>query len=124
MTSNNDEICTCGHRRAVHGEGHVQNVGICDQFTVDTSRPQPPATPMCDRLNSVHEDMMQLDDFLEFAGSYGLGIDFSDAGEAVAGAPRNLQELVYRYFEIDRLKLEQERRALLNYQRELNAKNR
>lgn len=80
------------------------------------------ATPECDRLNKISSDVSMLFEFFEWAQSQGLSLcTLEDSGKVSCGHPvfhyfpvcNSIQDIIYRFFEIDGNKLERERRALL-----------
>lgn len=76
--------------------------------------PTPPETPECNKLKSVAGDKAVITDFIEWMEEKrAAGVDVIDEWPT--------RKIIAEYFEIDEEKLEDERRALLEYQRQLNA---
>lgn len=71
--------------------------------------------PECEKLGRVHEQIVTITQFMEWLSSEHvmLGKYLADWAESFQPISENTDQLLYRYFEIDPQKLEQERRAML-----------
>jgi hypothetical protein len=102
-------------------------------------RPDPPSTPTLDKLKSVSDKSQAIGAFLEWLQSEqkvqlmryhehnDSCRDEDDEDEFVCGLDdemfpnhSSIEQLLADYFEIDLKEVEKERRALLDWQRELN----
>lgn len=94
-------------------------------------RPIPPETPMCERWGDWHEHFSWVQDFMEWLGGKDIVLaQYLQYPEEHPMHPgwyenpvpvmRPLLDLYYEYCEVDKEELERERRALLDYMRELN----
>lgn len=72
-----------------------------------------PITPMLERLRMVGAEVRTLHEFFEWLQSSEQHWD-KEVNDLHIG------DLVHEYFELDRKQIEEERRALLDYQRRLN----
>lgn len=72
------------------------------------------STPECDKWAKVHEDSVVIQQFFEFLSSKGINLCYMEKTyEQFLPVMQTHDDLIYEYFEIDRSKLEQERRAIL-----------
>lgn len=80
-----------------------------------------PETPECDRLNDYRSFYAGLEEFLEWLedNRYYICESYDYRYDRTSD-----KDLVLRFLEIDPTKLEEERRALLDYQRGLNDRSR
>jgi len=80
-------------------------------------------TPECDKITANREESRILTDFYDWLGEHGLEIcaydEKSYGGEWLPDS-RRPEQLFADYFGIDMNKVEEERRAILELQRELN----
>ena len=90
----------------------------------DVNRPSttpkiaPPETPMCDRLRACGDQHRVLVEFVDSLCGESIELAYT----ALATAYHNVRtdDLIFKFLEIDKKQLEEERRALLEYQRKLN----
>lgn len=68
-------------------------------------------TPECNKLSAFRNDFLKLQEFIEF---------LNEQKDVTIEYNGTTQNLLYRYFQIDAKKLEEERRALLEQQRKIN----
>lgn len=78
-----------------------------------------PKTPECDKLHVYRSSKLVIDDFIDWLkdNDYLICKDFEYEIQTVS-----TKNLVMDFLEIDQVKLEEERRALLDYQHSLNEK--
>jgi hypothetical protein len=82
-----------------------------------TKRPQPPC-PECEKLNAVAEESNKIGEFLDWMQTEGLIIGSYDNDGNFYPLYKPINNLLADYFDIDLNKVEQERRALLDWIRE------
>lgn len=83
-------------------------------------KPQP-ASPECERLAAVSEESNKIGSFLDWMQSKGLVIASYDDDGYLYSAHISINHLLAEYYEIDLDKVEQERRALLDWVREVQS---
>lgn len=76
-----------------------------------------PNTPTLRELAARGDDKRTLEEFLEWLESQRLEIKTFPYGESISESPENL---IYRFLEIDPRKVDEERRALIDWQCSLN----
>jgi hypothetical protein len=80
-----------------------------------------PETPECEKYADCREARLAIKEFVDWLREQGLEITRVDNSGRAFTAPGD-EVLIRRHFEIDSSKLEEERLALLEYQRSLKAK--
>ena len=78
--------------------------------------------PEHEKLREVKDTSQAIGEFLEWLQSEGMGVAEYDAYANLAWVRHSTTGLLARYFGIDQKKLEQEKCAMLDEQRELNRK--
>lgn len=86
--------------------------------------PEPPRTPQCELLSEHYDERMSVNRFIEWLEERGIVLcqrepDLRREFDFVPAA-KNADRLFMDYIGIDQVELENERRALLDWQRELN----
>ena len=82
-----------------------------------------PPTPECQKLSDKGKEWDSINQFFEWLQEKRLVLCFlDDFTENYYPHYQTIKDLLYEYLDIDKEKLEQERRALLDYMRELNRK--
>lgn len=68
-----------------------------------------------EKWNKIHDDSLIINEFIEFLSSKGYSIENiqGEYGYVKIGPVPNSQDLIYQFFGIDPIKLEKERRELL-----------
>jgi uncharacterized tellurite resistance protein B-like protein len=75
-----------------------------------------PATPECERISQVAKESFQLSTFIDWLSENGFTIcEWSNETQGYERPVISTNALLARYFEIDLNKVEQERRALLDW---------
>jgi len=83
--------------------------------------PRPPQTPELDKLSHAHNETNTVRRFLDFLEEAGLVLArYHEKPDWLYAATERPKDLVNSFFELDPKKIEEERRALLDYQRALN----
>jgi len=78
--------------------------------------PKLPETPELEKMRGVREESQKIGQFLDWLRGEGMQIVDGDDEPLYL----SIEQLLAKYFEIDLEKVEEERRALLAYQRALN----
>lgn len=85
---------------------------------------QQPECPECEKLTSASEESSKIGNFLDWLSENNILLaryekcnDFKD--EMLFPVQKSFEQLLSEYFEIDLNKVEQERRALLDWLREI-----
>lgn len=85
-----------------------------------TALERQPATPELDRLAAIAEDSHKIGEFLDWLEGRRLMIAEWDDTDHPVPAQTPKEHLLAEYFKIDLSKVEQEKRAFLEYWRTLN----
>jgi hypothetical protein len=85
-----------------------------------TLKPQPPCSE-CEKLNSVQEKSQPIGEFIDWMQNRGFVISSYDEDGNLYPCRISINLFLAQYFEIDLDKVEQERRALLEWLREVQS---
>ena len=77
-------------------------------------------TPECDKLLEVHEESRVIGEFLDWANSRGIYLANFYEERGLVVDRRSHDQILADYYNIDLDKIEEERRYLLEMQREIN----
>ncbi len=91
-------------------------------MTTTTKKPQ---YPECEKLSEVAAEKQAICNFLEWAEQNNLHLCTFNPKlnyDNYSRTPESVEKITHRFYGIDDLKLEEERRAMLDRQRELNEK--
>jgi steroid 5-alpha reductase family enzyme len=84
-------------------------------------RPTKPETPELDKASKIRAQSQAIGEFIEWLPEQAMTIcTYSDADEAYFPSGFNINTLLAKFFGLDEDKMEAERRALLEYARQLN----
>jgi hypothetical protein len=86
--------------------------------------------PECERWAKIHSNVLVIKEFLDFVNYTTkpkvalceFYLTNSDSGEWYMIGGAKIDDLLYKFFDIDPIKLENERRAMLDKLREMNEK--
>jgi len=80
-----------------------------------------PKTPELDKMHVVRSASQSIGRFIDWLRGHRMEICYREEGKFLP-MPESVEKLLARYFEIDLNKVEEERQALLTWQRALNEK--
>lgn len=82
---------------------------------------QQPECPECEKLTRVSEESNKIGNFLDWLAEKNIVLAiYETRDELLYPLRKSFEKLLAEYFEIDLNKVEQERRALLDWLREIN----
>ncbi len=107
---------------ADEGKTWTRNHTACPMRKVmaEEKTPKTLEVPNCEKLRALHKDKVIVGDFIEWMTAQGYVIA-QEVEEELAYARKSFDKLWLDYIEVDEQKLDDERRAILDEQRKLNA---